>query len=652
MIVDAPETGCILKKEEMVSSKIVKYVEDKLDKNVPEGEIIESLKKVDIPHSAIITAIKKAKNIIERNKKKKKPIIGEQQKQVVAPSSSAVYPAKALLLKRYISSALSRNISKEIIRKVVLKAGWTDAQIDPIFEEFEKKGVESPEEEKIDPMRDEKEIKSNRNIKIEEEYSFRFMDIVVKVLVYSEKGKPATAYHMVIPAISETTDLILEEIRLKLIDQINLGTLEIAEGNFAKLDKEVQSQLIRLVGESFPHADIGTKRFLISFLISKVLGLGMVEIIKADESLEEIVINSSESPVYVYHKRWGWCRTNQYLKNQSKIIHIASMTGRKVGKEITELRPLLDAHLPNGDRINATLKPVTADSPTITIRKFSTDPWTITKFLKTKTMDYNTAALTWLAIQYELSALIVGGTASGKTSCLNVLTQLIPPNQRVISIEDTRELRLPSYMHWVPMISRQANAEGKGGIEMEDLLVNSLRMRPDRIVVGEVRKRVQAETLFEAIHTGHSCYATFHANNAYEAVIRLTNPPVSVPKTMLPAVSLLIVQFRNRRTGLRRTFQIAEITKEGTENVLYQYNPKTDSMQAINKSTALFETLVLYTGNTIKELNDMMQEKIKVLKYLVYHNLESVEEVGKIMALYYTDHDYLMKSVLRNILIR
>lgn len=646
----------------MVSAKVIQYIEDKIKKEVSEEDIIESLKKVDIDPNTIGIALKKAKKNVElekiTGKKEKRSIIEKLhlpiRKKITEESKIREdYSTKTLLLKKYIISALSRDINKETIREVVLRAGWTNAQIEPIFDEFKKGEIERIEEaEKIDVKRDEKEIKSNKNIKVSEEYIYNFMDISVKVIIYSEKGKSSTFYHMVIPVITETTNLILEEIRLKLIEQINLGTLELAGGNFEKLDKEVQNHLIRLVGESFPHVDNNIKKFLVSYLISKVLGLGMVEIIKSDESLEEVVINSSTEPIFVYHKKYGWCKTNQYILNQDEIINLASMTGRKIGKEITNLSPLLDAHLPNGDRVNATLKPVTSNSPTMTIRKFSNDPWTITKFLKTKTMDYSTAALIWLAIQYELSALVVGGTASGKTSCLNVLSQLIPPNQRVITIEDTREIRLPSYMHWVPMTTRQANAENKGGIEMEDLLVNSLRMRPDRIIVGEVRKRVQAETLFEAIHTGHSCYATFHANNADEAIIRLTNPPVSVPKTMMPAVSLMIVQFRNRRTGLRRTFQIAEITKEGNANVIYQYNPKTDLMQTIGKSTTLFETLELYTGNTMRELNEIMQEKIRVLKYLVDHNLSSVEEVGRVMALYYTEHDYLMNKVYKNIRVR
>src|SRR3989338_751865 len=128
---------------------------------------------------------------------------------------------------------------------------------------------------------------------------------------------------------------------------------------------------------------------------------------------------------------------------------------------------------------------------------------------------------------------------------------------------------------------------------MLDLLVNSLRMRPDRIIVGEIRRKREAEVLFEAIHTGHSVYATVHANNVQETITRLTNPPIEIPKTMLPAVSMIVVQYRNRRTGLRKTFQIAEIMPDSEPNVIMQLDTKTGKMKKVSESKALFETLRL-----------------------------------------------------------
>jgi len=279
---------------------------------------------------------------------------------------------------------------------------------------------------------------------------------------------------------------------------------------------------------------------------------------------------------------------------------------------------------------------------------FSRDPFTITKFLKFRTISVDSAALIWMAMQYEMSALITGGTASGKTSTLNVLASFIPPNQRVVSIEDTRELRLPKFLHWVPMQTRQPNPEGKGEVSMEDLLVNSLRMRPDRILVGEIRRQKQAETLFEAIHTGHSCYATFHANNVNETINRLTHPPINVPESLLPAISMVIVQFRNRRSGIRRTFQVAEILPDSRTNLLMQYNAKKDVLVNTNKSKSLLSTLQLYTGDTPKEIKKALHGKSDVLKYLVKNNLEGVDQVGRVMAEYYTNQSNLMKLVRSN----
>src|SRR6056297_296808 len=221
------------------------------------------------------------------------------------------------------------------------------------------------------------------------------------------------------------------------------------------------------------------------------------------------------------------------------------MIGRDVNKEITALNPLMDAHLLTGDRVNATLNPISTKGNTITIRKFAEDPWTITKFIKQGTINVEAAAFVWLAIQNEMSVLIAGGTGSGKTSMLNVVSNFFPSNQRILSIEDTRELTLPKNLHWVPMETRLPNPEGKGGVTMLDLLVNSLRMRPDRILVGEIRRQKEAEVLLEAMHTGHSVYATIHANNADEVITRLTNPPIDIPKPMISSLSLIIVQNRN-----------------------------------------------------------------------------------------------------------
>jgi flagellar protein FlaI len=480
-------------------------------------------------------------------------------------------------------------------------------------------------------------------------YDFRSERIPLTVTILKKSGEFVPIYSLHISAISKTTEIILEKVRMELIRRVSLGTEDVGDIKKTDLIEDKFNELIGiLIDKYFPDSDADTMTFLRSYLKINSLGLGNLELLMNDESLEELVVNQASEPVWVYHKKYGWLKTNVYLKSEEQTRHYASIIGRRVGRQITVLSPLLDAHLGTGDRVNATLSPVSTNGNTITIRKFSKDPWTITKFLKTRTISPEAAALIWTAIQYELSALIAGGTASGKTSALNVFANFFPPNQRILSIEDTREIVLPKFLHWVPLNTTLPNAEGKGEINMGDLLVNSLRMRPDRILVGEVRRKRETETLFEAIHTGHSVYATFHANSAKETVERLTNPPLDVPKIMLPAISLIIVQFRNRRSGKRRTFQIAEILPSGDSNVIMQYDIKKDVLLKVGKSKSLYENIALFTGMTDSEITRELNDKVRVLNYLVEKNIDDVDGVGRIVAEYYTDKTNMMKYVKTN----
>jgi len=176
-------------------------------------------------------------------------------------------------------------------------------------------------------------------------------------------------------------------------------------------------------------------------------------------------------------------------------------------------------------------------------------------------------------------------------------------------------------------------------------------MRPDRIIVGEIRRKREAEVLFEAIHTGHSVYATVHANDANETITRLTNPPIEIPKSMVPAISMLVVQYRNRRTGVRKTFQIAEILPDSTPNVLVQLDIKKGVLKKVAESKALMSTIELFTGYSRNEIKKSLKEKELVLKWLVKNNIDTVDTVGKVIAEYYTDADHLMSCVKKNKLL-
>lgn len=477
-------------------------------------------------------------------------------------------------------------------------------------------------------------------------YSFLVNNIPITVKIYSKPGEFVPIYDIDISTISAHTKVILEKIRNELVKEVNLGIIDIIDLKMKdQVENKFRETIDILVRKYFPDVDDKTAEFLITHLIQKSLGLGNIELLMADKKLEEIAVNSAEEPVWVYHREFGWLKTNVLIENEDQTRHFSTTIGRRVGRQITLLNPLMDAHLATGDRVNATLMPISVRGNTITLRKFASKPWTITDFIKAKTINAEAAALIWQGVQYELSALISGGTATGKTSMLNVVSNFFPPNQRIISIEDTREIQLPSFLHWVPMNTRLPNPEGKGEVSMLDLMVNSLRQRPDRIIVGEVRRQREAEVLFEAIHTGHSVYATIHANDTRETITRLTNPPINVPKSMLPAISMIIVQYRNRRTGIRRTFQVSEILENGDPNILLQLDLQKDILYRANKSKSMLSTLQTFTGMTNATMQKDLVQKAAVLKWLVSQNVNSVNSVGRVIAEYYTNNEELMRYV-------
>ena len=477
-------------------------------------------------------------------------------------------------------------------------------------------------------------------------YAFESGEIPITINIYKKEGEFVATYEVSIATISKNTEIVLEKIRQELIREVNLGMVDITDPKKTDIVQEKFEETINiLIRKYFSDIDDQAVKFLTSYLIQRSLGMGSIEILMSDIALEEIAINGSDGPVWVYHRKHGWLKTTIFLKNEEQIKHYSTMIGRRVGRQISILDPLMDANLSTGDRVNATLMPISTRGNTITLRKFASKPWTITDFINANTLSTDAAAIIWSAIQYEMSALVAGGTASGKTSMLNAVSNFFPPNQRIISIEDTREIQLPEFLHWLPMVTRLPNSENRGSVTMLDLLVNSLRMRPDRILVGEIRRKEEAEVLFEAIHTGHSVYATVHANNAYETITRLTNKPIEIPKTMIPALSLIIVQYRNRRTGARRTFQLAEINEDASPNILKQYDIKKDKLLSSSNSKVIFENLETYAGFSKQEIAKDLREKEFVLKWLARKNINTVNKVGMVMGYYYTEKEFLMKHI-------
>lgn len=360
---------------------------------------------------------------------------------------------------------------------------------------------------------------------------------------------------------------------------------------------------------------------IIDKLTNDLKGYGKINPLLKDDNLEEIMIIGKNKPVYVYHRNQGMMITEISL-SEPEIRQIINKIANYVQRKIDTETPILDARLPNGSRVNATLPPVTADGSTLTIRKFRKEQLTILNLIESNTISSHLAAFLWINIDgYDIrpsNILISGGTSSGKTTTLNTLTSFIPPNERIITIEDTLELQIP-HEHVIRTETRPPNIEGKGEINMDILLKNSLRQRPDRIIVGEVRSK-EAITLFGALNTGHSGMGTLHANSSQETISRLTNPPMNVPTIMINSIDIILMQnriYHPEKGIIRRITEVSEVV--GMEmgkiqlNKIYQYDYSLDRLKYTAINSKALNNIASMKGMTMKEITKEIERREKYL---------------------------------------
>ena len=489
----------------------------------------------------------------------------------------------------------------------------------------------------------------NKEEKALAEYQLDANGMVVTIQI-NEGRDFVPLYNVIFPGIGNATKLLIMSLRPELTSMVPIDPARIEDERYLNsLNQKYVDTGNILIDKYVPGTSRDTKKLLTSYILNMMLGLGDLEALIADEHLEEIAINGAKDFIWVFHKDLGWCKTNIKPLSDDSIYDQASQIGRRIGRQISNLAPLMDAELADGSRVNATLYPISQSGNTITIRKFAKNPWTMPALIKARSISPEVASLVWLCIENEISLLFSGGTASGKTSFLNACSIFFPANRRVISIEETRELQLPNFLQWIPMVSREPNPEGKGEVTMYKLMINALRQRPDIMLVGEIRTQKDAETLFEAIHTGHAVYGTLHADNAQDTVVRMTNPPIDVPKITMNALGGVVVLFRHRTKGIRRMLEFGEMLNTGDTNVLYKWNILNDSFGQINEMTRLLETLTLYGGLTRKDMVENLAEKSAILDWMLRNNITGIDDSGFVVANYYKHKDKVIGLVKDNV---
>ncbi len=452
--------------------------------------------------------------------------------------------------------------------------------------------------------------------------------------------------------------ILLGEIRENLVD-LAISSGENFQVSEDKILNDINNFLLLKLSEKNENANI-TNEYLDKLsrkLLRDIIGYGEIDSLIQDDELEEIMIIGIGKPVFVYHRKYGMMKTNIQYDNERDIMELIDSIARQINRRIDKESPILDGRLIDGSRINATIPPVSADGPSLTIRKFKRDPLTIIDLINSKTISCELAAFLWLCIDglgvKSANAIISGGTSSGKTTTLNALSAFINPKERIITIEDTLELQIP-HEHVIRMETRPPNVENKGELTMNDLVKNSLRQRPDRIIVGEVRAR-EAITLFTALNTGHSGFGTLHSNDARETITRLTNPPMSVPKIMVQAIDFIIMQNRiysPSGVSYRRISEVAEIVgiEEGTVqlNKIFQWNPERDTIDNVSITSKTLTQIANLSGNSLNDLYREIENREMLLNYMVQENIRSVNEVNNVLELYYKTPEKVLNQIMLN----
>jgi flagellar protein FlaI len=379
------------------------------------------------------------------------------------------------------------------------------------------------------------------------------------------------------------------------------------------------------------------REFYAQAVVREMTGLGAIDTLIVDDDLEEIMIIGPAKPIYVYHRKYGMLRTNIVMYNDADIQALIERIARGIGRRIDISEPLLDARLPDGTRVTASVPPASVDGSTMTLRKFRREPYTMVDFLNLNTMSPEVAGFLWVAVEglgvLPANLIIAGGTASGKTTMLNVLCSFIQDTERVISIEDTIELNMPIH-HWIRFESRPPGLERTGEITLDVLLKNALHMRPDRIIVGEIRA-AEGYTLFSAMNVGHrGAMGTLHANTARETIIRLMSPPINIPPIMISPLNFILIQHRihDRRKGLiRRVTELAEVTGVVGDTpqlqTLYHWEPVHDTMLATGIPSLYIQELSRFTGLDRSAITDEIKQRGEFLRSLADKGIRKLPEV-------------------------
>ncbi|HLI63891.1 MAG TPA: CpaF family protein [Terriglobales bacterium] len=365
------------------------------------------------------------------------------------------------------------------------------------------------------------------------------------------------------PLLARAQQEVKSAVHRELISKVDLEKLLYLQDTRGR--QQLLAVVLQLVGEYGVPFSASERTRLANEVMDEVFGLGPLEPLLQDPTVTDILVNTAN---LVYVERGGVLeKTNVAFKDDHHLMHIIEKIVSKVGRRIDESSPMVDARLPDGSRVNAIIPPLAIDGPLLSIRRFGTDPLTAEDLMSYRELTPVMMGVLQSAVKARLNIVISGGTGAGKTTLLNVLSGFISPRERIVTIEDSAELKLKQE-HVARLECRPPNVEGKGGVRQRELLINALRMRPDRIIVGEVRGE-EALDMLQAMNTGHDgSITTVHANSPRDAIARIEtmammanlNLPQMALRQQIASAIQVIVQVSRLSDGSRRVTHISEIT--------------------------------------------------------------------------------------------
>jgi len=420
-------------------------------------------------------------------------------------------------------------------------------------------------------------------------------------------------------------------------DEVEMQALEglVGKISFAQTKEERDAVVKAAVSKVAP----GLRERDRNEMVKRILSFGLIDDFIHDEDAEDIIINSL-NPIFIFKAKQGMIKTNKKYKNLKELDLLMQKLLVFSGKH--RLRPINNFHLPDGGRVNVVSSPF---GPQITFRKFKQRPLSIIDLIESGTLDYSMAAQLWLYAEWlgiKPANLMIGGMpGSGKTTLLNALFSFFPTNERIVVIEDTLELN-------TKMRENCARLETTGELNMRELVKNTLRMRPDRLVVGEVRGE-EAADMMTAMNIGKICMGTIHASSSREVVMRLENSPMNIPTEIIPLIDVFIMvrQFYLKGKVLRAVIQVSEtggIEKKVLLSDLAKFDVATGKMLEMHPSVIYRDRLAQASGVTPKEILDELKARTKILEELAAKDVRTIEQLAAFCSDYYRDPDEALEK--------